>query len=180
MTGMQFRQAARTATILVAGATVLAAAGLATAGAAETPSSPAAPAAAPAEPAKANPSKSTEDCMFSVVVKDWAAIDNQSFIIYGLSRHEAFLAKVLYPTPDLINNLGLVVIDEDHNGRICGRYTDAIEFRNPTIPGRNPITSLRKITAEEAKSLLAASKHKPAVPKSPKDEKAAKDSGPPQ
>ena len=99
--------------------------------------------------------------MFSVVVRDWAAIDKQRFIIYGFTEHEAYLAKLFFPTPDLINNLGMSVIDEDHNGRICGQSTDSVEFRNPTIPGRNPITSLRKISEEEAKALLAQSKAKP-------------------
>jgi Family of unknown function (DUF6491) len=115
----------------------------------------------PADPAMANPSRSTEDCMFSVVVKDWAAIDEQRFIIYGLTQHEAFLGRLFFPTPDLVNNVGMLVVDEDNNGRICGQSGDWVQFNNPTIPGRNLITSLRKITDQEAKALLAEARPKP-------------------
>jgi len=151
-----FRAVVRTAVAMVAGAVLLAPGGCATATQTAT-----AQAANAAEPGKANPSLSQEDCMFSVVVKDWASIDQQRFIIYGLSRHEPYLGKLFFPTPDLINNVGMLVVDEDHNGRICGQSGDWVQFRNPTIPGRNLITSLRKITDEEAKALLAAAKPKP-------------------
>ncbi|MEO8309371.1 MAG: DUF6491 family protein [Pseudomonadota bacterium] len=113
------------------------------------------------EPGKSKPSLSNQDCMFSVVVKDWAALDEQRFIIYGLTRHEPYLATLFFPTPDLINNIGMVVIDDDHNGRICGQSGDSVQFRNPTIPGRNTITSLQKITEEEAKALLAEHARRP-------------------
>lgn len=115
--------------------------------------------------------------MFSVVVREWAAIDEQQFIIYGFTEHEAYLGKLFFPTPDLINNIGLSVIDEDHNGRICGQSTDSVNFRNATIPGRNPITSLRKISEEEAKALIAGSKanrKKPGEQKPPKESPPAK------
>jgi Family of unknown function (DUF6491) len=126
-----------------------------------------------AEPGKANPSLSKEDCMFSVVVKDWAAIDQQRFIIYGLSNHDPYLAKLFFPTPDLVNNVGMFVVDEDHNGRICGQSGDWVQFQNPTIQGRNLITSLQKITDEEAKLLLAeSSKKKPKEKQGSKEQKA--------
>jgi hypothetical protein len=122
--------------------------------------------AAPAEPAKAPPSRSNEDCMFSLVVKEWTALDTQQFIIYGLSHSDAYLAKAQMPTPDLTNHLGMAIIDDDHNGRICGYSTDSIQFRNATIPGPIRITALRKITREEADTLIAAAKNKgkPAKP----------------
>jgi Family of unknown function (DUF6491) len=126
-----------------------------------------------AEPGKSNPSLSQEDCMFSVVVKDWASIDQERFIIYGLSRHDPYLAKLFFPTPDLVNNVRMLVVDEDHNGRICGQSGDWVQFQNPTIPGRNLITSLRKITDEEAKLLLAeSSKKKPKEKQGSKEQKA--------
>jgi Family of unknown function (DUF6491) len=134
-----------------------------------TPAQPAA-AQSVAEPGKSTPSRSSEDCLFSVVVKDWAPIDEQRFIIYGLTKHEAYLGKLFFPTPDLINDVGMSVIDADRNGRICGQSTDAVEFRNSTIPGRNLITSLHKISDAEAKALLEeskAKKNKPGIPAEP-------------
>ncbi len=133
--------------------------------------SPQAAAQAGVEPAMAPPSLSSEDCMFSVVVKDWAAIDKQRFIIYGLTQREAYLGTLFFPTPDLVYNLGMAVVDADHNGRICGKSSDYVEFRDATIPGRNLITSLHRISDEEAKALLAESKakrnEKPQDPKAP-------------
>jgi hypothetical protein len=143
--------------IACAGAMLPAVHGCATSGAAA--GKPAA--ASPPEPAMAPPSRSTEDCMFSVVVKNWAAIDEQRFIIYGLTESEAYLGTLFFPTPDLVNNIGMAVVDDDHNGRICGKSSDYVQFRNPTIPGRNLINSLRRITEEEAKDLLAEHGKKP-------------------
>ena len=127
----------------------------------------------------ANPSRSTEDCMFSVVVRDWAALDSQRFIIYGLTDSEAYLATLFFPTTDLINNLGMAVVDSDHNGRICGKSGDYVEFRNATIPGRNLITSMHRISEEEAKALLAQSKPKPKEKKA-KEKTAPAEPAPPQ
>jgi hypothetical protein len=125
--------------------------------------------ATPAEPSKATPSRSNEDCMFSLVVKEWTALDTQQFIIYGLSKSDAYLARAQIPTPDLTNHIGMAIIDDDHNGRICGYSTDSIQFRNATIPGPIRITALRKITKEEADTLIAAAKNKgkPAKPAAP-------------
>lgn len=128
--------------------------------------------ATPAEPGMANPSLSTEDCMFSVVVRDWAALDEQRFILYGYTEHEAYLGKLFFPTPDLVNNVGMGVIDEDRNGRICGQSTDWISFSNPTIPGRNPIMSLSKISEEAAKALIAESKESRKNRNKPRDQEA--------
>ena len=138
---------------------------LAFSGCASTAQQAAAPAGA--EPVMAPPSHSNEDCLFSVVIKDWAAIDKQRFIIYGLTDSEAYLATLFFPTPDLINNLGMAVVDYDHNGRICGKSGDYVEFRNATIPGHNLITSMHKISEEEAKALLELNKRKPREKKAP-------------
>ena len=125
--------------------------------------------ATPAEPSKSTPSRSNEDCMFSLVVKEWTALDTQQFIIYGLSHSDVYLAKAQMPTPDLTSHLGMAIIDDDHNGRICGYSTDSIQFRNATIPGPIRITALQKITKEEADALIAAAKNKgkPAKPAPP-------------
>ena len=145
MTARPSRPGARFAAITIAGAMLLTCSGCATT----------------AEPGKSNPSLSNQDCMFSVVVKDWAAIDEQRFIIYGLTQHEPYLGKLFFPTPDLVNIIGMAVVDEDRNGRICGQSGDWVQFRNPVVPGRNLITSLQKITDEEAKALLAETRKKP-------------------
>ena len=137
----------------IAGAALFAFAGCATTGPVTQASTD-----ATGGPAKANPSRSAEECMFSVVVKDWAELDNQRFIIFGLSNHDAYLATVLIPTPDLTNHRGMAVIDDDNNGRICGYSTDAIAFSNATVPGINRITSLHKISDEEARALIADAK----------------------
>lgn len=125
-----------------------------------------------AGPTMANPSRSTEDCMFSVVVRDWAALDSQRFILYGYTDHEAYLGKLFFPTPDLVNNIGMGVVDEDRNGRICGQSTDSISFHNPTLPGRNPITSLSRISEEEANALIAESREKRKNRKQPREQVA--------
>lgn len=113
---------------------------------------------ATADPEKAGPSTTSEECMFSTSVDDWAPIDKQTFVIYGPGRQDAFLARLAYPTVDLTQKLGMSVIDDDHNGRICGQSMDSVAFRDATIPGKIFITSMKKITREEARALIAEGK----------------------
>jgi hypothetical protein len=118
----------------------------------------ASPGESAAQAATTSPPRDYGDCMFAVVVTDWAALDDQRFIIFGHTRKEAYLGRAFFPTPDLTLNVGMAVIDDDHNGQICGRSTDSIAFRNQTIPGKNLIASLQKITKEEAEALIANAK----------------------
>lgn len=125
-------------------------------------------------PKKAGPSSSTEDCMFSTFVNDWAPVDKDTFILYGPGRHDAYLGRLAIPAIDMTLSLRMAVIDDDRNGRICGQSLDSVTFADPIIPGKIFIKSLRKITEEEAKALIAQSKEpkpkeppKEAPPKTP-------------
>ena len=125
-------------------------------------------------PKKSGPSSSTEDCMFSTFVDDWAPADKETFILYGPGRHDAFLGRLAMPAIDMNLSLRMAVIDDDRNGRICGQSLDSVTFPDPIIPGKIFIKSLRKITEEEAEALIAESKKPKESAKDPGKESAPK------
>ena len=105
------------------------------------------------------PEKSS-DCLFERNVKDWTSLDNERFILYGLTKSDAYLGVLTIPTPDLHRNIGMAVIDDNRDGLICGGAGDTVAFRDATMPGKIMIRSLRKLDKAEAEMLIAQSKGK--------------------
>jgi hypothetical protein len=112
--------------------------------------------------------KAREECIFSLTVRDWSALDGERLIIYGISRKEPYLVKLSFPSNDLSFAFAIGVYDGDRNGRICGFGSDAILIPRG-VPDRITINSVQRITVEEAKRLTDEAKPK----KKPKADKAA-------
>lgn len=119
------------------------------------------------EAAAAN-DKAREECIFSVTVRDWSALDSERLIIYGISRKQPYLVKLSFPSTELPFAFAIGVKDGDNNGRICGFGNDAILIPRG-IPDRINIHSVQRISVEEAKGLIEAAKPK----KKPKADKGA-------
>ncbi len=113
-------------------------------------STPRAPTGAAAIPSP----EGVEDCLFFRTVDDWAPIDRQRLIIYGIGR-VPYLATLNFPSVDLQFDFAVAFVDYDRDGRLCGRSFDAVQFRDG-IPDRIAIDSLKRISKEDAKQLLAA------------------------
>lgn len=104
------------------------------------------------------------DCVFRRTVNDWNPLDEQHLIIYGLTEREAYLARLIFPNPDLMFDLGVAVVDSDNSGSICGGSTDGLFFGpRSAVPGRNIIVSLQKIDRAQARMLLSLVKDKDAL-----------------
>ena len=110
-------------------------------------------------PAMSPPSTSKEDCIYSTLVSDWSALDSQRLIIYAPGRNDPYLVKLSFPSNDLSFRFALGVLDADHNGRICGYGFDAIVIPGG-IPPRISITSVQKLTKDEAAKLVAEARPK--------------------
>lgn len=119
-------------------------------------------------PAMSPPSVSKEDCIYSTLVSDWSALDSQRLIIYAPGSNDPYLVKLSFPSNDLSFRFALGVLDADHNGRICGYGFDAILIPDG-IPPRITITSVQKLTKDEAAKLVAEARPK----KKPKGKPAA-------
>ncbi|MEY2853206.1 MAG: hypothetical protein RL030_338, partial [Pseudomonadota bacterium] len=68
------------------------------------------------------------DCVFGRTVNEWNALDDRHLIIYGMTEREAYLARLSFPNPDVMFNLGVAVVDADYSGSICGGSTDGLFF----------------------------------------------------
>ena len=104
------------------------------------------------------------DCMFARNVGDWTSLDDERFILYGMTKSDAYLGVLTIPTPDLDRNIGMAVIDDNRDGLICGGAGDTVAFRDATIPGKIMIRSLRKLDKAEAEMLLAQKKGRGKAP----------------
>lgn len=101
------------------------------------------------------------DCLFRQTVDDWAPLDDQHLIIFGYTRDDAYLARLFFPNPDLMFNIGVAIVDDDRSGTICGGSTDALLFGpRSAVPGRNIIASMKKIDRATAEHLLSLTKKK--------------------
>jgi hypothetical protein len=114
------------------------------------------------------PSVSKEDCIYSRLISDWSSLDAQRLIVYGSNRSQPYLVKLSFPSNDLSFNIALGVLDADHNGRICGYGFDAILIPGG-IPPRITISSVQKLTKDEAAKLIQEAR--------PKKKPQAKDAG---
>jgi hypothetical protein len=122
--------------------------------------------ATPDTPRKSTPSRSAEDCVFSLSVGDWTALDTQRLILYGPGSRQPYLVKLAFPSQDLVFGETIGVQDGDGNGRICGWGFDAILVAGG-MPERMPIASVQKLSKEEAAALIAAARPPRRVRKSP-------------
>jgi hypothetical protein len=111
--------------------------------------------AAPGTPLKSTPSTTPEDCLFSLTVGNWTALDPERLILYAPGSRQAYLVKLSIPSSDLVFSTSIGVQDGDGNGRICGWGFDAILIVGGT-PDRIPIASVQKLTTDEAAKLIAA------------------------
>ncbi len=99
------------------------------------------------------------DCLFTRTVDDWTPLDNQHLIIFGPLRRDAYLARLFFPTPDLMSDVGIAIVDDNGSGSICGGGTDALAFGpRSAVPGRNNIVSMQKIDPARASKLMSLAK----------------------
>lgn len=105
--------------------------------------------------APAAPLPGTESCIFTVNLNDWTVLDDSTLIVYAPLRKDAYLLKLFEPVVDLPFREALGFEDTEHNGQLC--KGDYVVVRGD-IPRRVPITSVRALTPEQAKQLIAGSK----------------------
>lgn len=132
--------------------------------------------AAPTTPLQAlYPTVGNEDCILRPRIHDWDELDDSHLLVYTMGEQVPYLVELSYPSNDIAFNLAIGVRSSDPGRRICGRSLDMV-----LIPGGSPplipIASVKRLTREESKQLLAA-RHKK-VPKG-KVADAATDTAPP-
>jgi hypothetical protein len=132
---------------LALGLAVLAVAGCTAGGTAATHAPPA-------------PLPGTEACVFTVNLNDWTVLDDTSLIVYAPVHKEPYLVKLFAPVFDLSFRQTLGFEGVEHNGQLC--KGDYVLVRGD-LPQRMPINSIRSLTPDQAKQLIADSKQKQAA-----------------
>ena len=109
-------------------------------------------------------SRGQEDCIFANLVTDWAELDREHLILYALGSQLPYLVQLAFPSNELEFNMRVGVLDGDPDGRICGNGFDWILIPGG-MPDRIQILSIRKLSKDEAKQMLAAAHPKKAANK---------------
>ncbi len=106
------------------------------------------------KPAAPLPGK--EACIFRVNLWDFTVLDDSTLIVYGPSRHDAYLVKLFAPITALTFRQTIGFESLGTTTQLCrGDYV----ITRGDIPERMPIDSLRAISPAEVKQLIAASKN---------------------
>ena len=105
---------------------------------------------------QAPPLPGTEACIFTVNLFDWTVLDDSTLIVYAPQGRDPYLVKLFSPVFDLPFRQALGFEDIEHNGQLCkGDYVVA----RGDAPSRTIISSVRALTPEQAKQMIAAAKH---------------------
>jgi Family of unknown function (DUF6491) len=103
------------------------------------------------------PLPGTDACVFLSTVYDWQVLDSTTMIVYAPLRKDPYLLKLFAPVIDLDFKERVGFEDSAHTGQLCGNGLDYLVVRGD-IPQRMPIVAFRKLTVDQAKQLVAASK----------------------
>jgi hypothetical protein len=106
----------------------------------------------------AAPLPGSDACVFMREVFDWTVVDESTLIVYAPMRKDAYLLKLFEPVPELNFKERVGFEDSDHNGMLCGNGGDYLVLRDDIGPRRVPIVAFRKLTPEQLKQFLPASK----------------------
>jgi len=97
----------------------------------------------------------TESCIMKVNLYDFTVLDDSTLIIYGPLHKDAYLVKLFAPIYSLPFRQTIGFDTPERNGQLCkGDYV----FVRGDLPERMPINTLRALTPDEAKQLIADSK----------------------
>jgi hypothetical protein len=103
------------------------------------------------------PLPGTDACVFLSTVYDWDVLDSSTMIVYAPLRKDPYLLKLFAPVIDLDFKERVGFEDSARTGQLCGNGLDYLVVRGD-IPERMPIVAFRRLTVDQAKQLLAASK----------------------
>ncbi|MGA8709297.1 MAG: DUF6491 family protein [Steroidobacteraceae bacterium] len=106
------------------------------------------------------PLPGTEACIFTVNLYDWTVLDDTTLIVYAPVHKEPYLVKLFAPVFDLSFHQTLGFEGVEHNGQLC--KGDYVLVRGD-LPQRMSIRSIRALTPDQAKQLIADSKQKQAA-----------------
>ena len=94
----------------------------------------------------------------------WTVLNQSQLLVYAPPTSAPYLVQLFQPIPTLKFAERLGFEDVEHSGQICNNAQDVAIIPNWT-PHRVPITAVRQITPEEARTLMLANGLKVRPPK---------------
>jgi len=91
------------------------------------------------------PKKNGSACVFINTVGQYRVLDRSNVVIWAPGRRDAYLAELSMPLFALESSFQLAMIDNDHDGRLCGFSMDRLGVRDFGRPESASIRSMTKL-----------------------------------
>jgi hypothetical protein len=92
-------------------------------------------------------------CVFINSVGQYRSLDRDKIVIWAPGRRDAYLVELSMPLFGLAGSWQMAMIDNDHDGRLCGFSMDRIGVRDMGRPESSSIKSMSRLTDEELDAL---------------------------
>jgi hypothetical protein len=89
------------------------------------------------------PKQDGNACIFISTVGQYRSLDRNNLVVWAPGRRDAYLVELSMPLFALESSFQLAMIDNDHDGRLCGYSMDRIGVRDF---GRPETSSIRRMT----------------------------------
>ena len=90
------------------------------------------------------PKRDGNDCVFISTVGQYRVLDRSTVVIWAPGRRDAYLVELSFPLFGLQSSMQMAMIDNDHDGRLCGFSMDKIGVRDFGKPETASIRSMSK------------------------------------
>lgn len=105
--------------------------------------------------ATAKPKRGMDTCVFNSALDDWQALDDNTLVVWGPSKRDAYKVSLSMPLMGLKFAHQLGFADGTRDGRLCSYGRDAIILGNDSMAQRSSISYVEKLNAETLAQLEA-------------------------
>lgn len=104
--------------------------------------------------AQAPAAAQTRDCFYSGAIRGFSAVDDETLNLRVGGRNDIVQIKLFAPSNDLKFANGVALISRG-GSFICSKLDATLVVPGPAGPQRYPVTSIRRLTAQEVATLPA-------------------------
>lgn len=120
------------------------------------------------------PGASKDECVFISNIQNWTVLDSRNVVIYAPNYRRAYLMQLGSPISDLKFAFKVAFLDNDRDGRLCGRSPDRVIAADSIVRSPTLISGMTRLNTTGFEALEAKYKVKLT------SKKPAKDAPPPE
>lgn len=115
------------------------------------------------------PGASKDECVFINNIQNWTVLDSRNVVIYAPNSKRAYLMQLGSPINDLKYAFKVAFLDNDRDGRLCGRSPDRVISGDSMVHYPALISRMTRLNEQGFEALEAKYKVKLTSKKAQKD-----------